>query len=94
VPGDSRVVRRVLWIAVPEVILHGALVGKVVAATAAQHVRPDPAKLRGLAGHPGDLIHGLPRELCLPLGDEQPGEIILVGREVPLDGAQLLAAAS
>ena len=39
VPGDARVVRRVLWIAVTEVILHGAqicpLVGQVVAATVA-----------------------------------------------------------
>jgi hypothetical protein len=30
VPGDARVVRRVLWIAVPEVILHGAQIGAPV----------------------------------------------------------------
>jgi hypothetical protein len=62
-PGDARVVRRVLWISVPEVILHGAQigapVGQVVAAAVPQHVRPDPAKPRGLAGHPDDVVHGL-----------------------------------
>src|SRR5262245_1055664 len=96
VPGDARVVLCVLWISMPEVILHraqiGALVSEAVAATVAQHVRPDPAKLRGLAGHPDDVVHGLARELRLPLGDEQPGEIVLAGGEVALDGAQLVAS--
>jgi hypothetical protein len=81
--GDARVVRRMLWIAVPEIILHGAqigsLVGQVVAATVAQHVRPDPSEFRRLAGHPDDVVHSLARELRLPLGDEEPGEICLRG---------------
>ena len=47
--SDTCVVRRMLRIAVPEVVLHGAQIGapigQVVAATVAQHVRPDPAKV-------------------------------------------------
>ena len=42
-PRDTRVVHRMLWIAVPEVILHGAqidaCVRKVVAARVPQHMR-------------------------------------------------------
>jgi len=57
----------------------------------AQHVRPDPAKLRRLIGHPDDVVHGLAGELRLPLGDEEPGKIVLAGGEVALDGAQLVA---
>jgi len=36
-------------------------------------------------------LTGLASELCLPLGHEQPGQIVLVGREVALDGAQFVA---
>jgi len=94
---DARVVRRVLWIPMPEVILHGAQigapVGQVVTATVAQHVRPDPSKLRPLTGKPNDVVHGLAGELRLLLGDEQPGQIVFAGGEVPLDRAQLVAAA-
>jgi hypothetical protein len=75
VAGNARVVRRVLWIAMPEVIVHGAqicaLVGQVVAATVAQHVRPDPAKLRRLAGDPDDVVHGLAGELRLHANCEE-----------------------
>ena len=95
-PSDARIVRRVLWIAVPEVILHGAqiraLVGQVVAATVAQHVRPDPAKLRRLARHPDDVVHGLAGELRLTLGDEEPGQIVLAGGEVAFKGAEFVAS--
>jgi hypothetical protein len=59
----------------PEVIVHGAqicaLVGQVVAATVAQHVRPDPAKLRRLAGDPDDVVHGLAGELRLHANCEE-----------------------
>jgi hypothetical protein len=96
VASDARVVRGVLWIAVPEVILHGAQigapVGQVVAAAVAKHVRPHPPQLGRLAGDPHDVVHGLAGELRLPLGDEQPGELVLAGGEVPLEGAQLVAS--
>ena len=41
--------------------------------------------------NPHDIIDGLAGELCLPLGDEQPGQIVLPGGEVALDRAQLIA---
>lgn len=48
--GNAGIVRRVLGVAVPEVVLHRpqirALVGEVVAAAIAQHVGPDAAELR------------------------------------------------
>ena len=54
---------RCAWVSVTEVILHraqvGALIGKVVAARMAQHVRPDAAELRLLASDPHDIIDGL-----------------------------------
>jgi len=39
----------------------------------------------------GYVVHGLARELRLPLGDEQPRQIVVAGGEVPLNGAQLVA---
>ena len=55
-PGNTGVVCRVLGISVTEVVLHraqvGALVGQVVAAGVAEHVRPDPPELCGLAQQP------------------------------------------
>ena len=57
----------------------------------AEHVGPDSAELRLLASHAHDVIDGLAGELCLPLGHEQPGQIVLPGGEVALDGAQLIA---
>jgi hypothetical protein len=67
----------VLGIAVAKVILHRAqirtLVGQVVAAGMAQHVRPDVPELYSLASDPHDIIDGLAGELCLPLGHKQPG---------------------
>src|SRR5262245_18988115 len=63
-----------------EVVLHGAqigaLIGKVVAARVPEHVRPDPAELRLLSRQPDDVVDGLPGELGLPLGDEQPGQAV------------------
>ncbi len=71
-PGDPSVMGGVLGITVPEVVLHGAqigaLVGQVVAARMAQHVRPDATELCSLASDPHDIIDGLAGELCLPLG--------------------------
>ena len=57
----------------------------------AQHVRPDATELCGLASDPHDIIDGLAGELCLPLGHEQPGQLVLPGGEVALDRAQLIA---
>jgi len=74
-PGNTSVMSGVLGISVTEVVLHGAqvgaLVGQVVAAGVAQHVRPDAPELCGLAGNAHDIIDGLAGELCLPLGHEQ-----------------------
>jgi len=95
VPGNPGVVGCVLGIAVAEVVLHspqiGALVGQVVAAGVAEHVRPDAPELRSLASDPHDIIDGLAGEPCLALGHEQPGQIVLAGGEVALDRAQLVA---
>jgi hypothetical protein len=50
----------VLRLAVPKVVLHGAqiraLVGKVVAAGVAEHVRPDATALRLRANQPDDIV--------------------------------------
>ena len=58
----------VLGIAVAKVILHrtqiGALIGQVVAAGVAEHVRPDATELCGLASDPHDIIDGLAGELA------------------------------
>jgi hypothetical protein len=66
-----------------EVILHrpqiSALIGQVVAAGVPEHVGPDAPELCGLASEPHDIIDGLAGELCLPLGHEQPGQIVLPG---------------
>ena len=55
--GNAGVIGRVLGISVAEVVLHGAqigaLVGQVVAAGVAQHVRPDAPELCSLASDPG-----------------------------------------
>jgi hypothetical protein len=62
-PGNAGVMRRVLGISVAEVILHrsqiSALIGQVVAAGMAQHVRPDAPELCGLASDPHDIMDGL-----------------------------------
>jgi hypothetical protein len=94
-PGNTGVMNGVLGISVTKVILHrpqiSALVGQVVAAGVAEHVRPDAPELCGLSSDPHDKIDGLPGELCLPLGHEQPGQIVLPGGEVALDGAEFVA---
>ncbi|MFZ0854361.1 MAG: hypothetical protein WAO08_34830 [Hyphomicrobiaceae bacterium] len=86
--GNAGVMGRALGISVAEIVLHGAeigpLVGKVIAAAAAEHVRPDAPELRGLASDPHDIVDGLAGELCLPLGHKQPGQIVLPGGEVAL----------
>ena len=83
-PGNAAVMGCVLGIAVAQIVLHGpqvrALVGQIVAAGVAEHVRPDPPELRGLASDPHDIIHGLAGELCLPLGHEQPRQVVSMGR--------------
>ena len=83
-PGNTGVMGGMLGIAVAEVVLHGsevgALVGKVIAAGMAEHVGPDPAELRLLAGHAHDVVDGLASELCAALGHEQPGQVVSMGR--------------
>jgi hypothetical protein len=68
------------------------LSSQVVAAAVAQHMRPHAPQLRRLAGDPDHVVHGLAGELRLPLGDEQPREVVFSGGEVPLEGAQLVAS--
>jgi len=65
------------------------LVGQAIAAGVAEHVRPDAAQLRLLAGN--DVVDGLAGELCLPLGHKQPEQIVLPGSKVALDGAEFIA---
>ena len=69
----------------------GALVGQIVSATVAQHVRPHSAQLGVLAGDPTDVIDRLPGELGVAFGDEQPRQAVLTGGEIALDGTQLVA---
>ena len=83
-PGNPGVMGGVLGIAVTEVVLHGAQVGALVdqmAAGVPEHVGPDATELCGLASDPHDMIDSLVGELCLPLGHEQPGQIVLPGGE-------------
>jgi hypothetical protein len=63
-----------------------------VAAGMAEHVGPNSAKLRLLAGHAHDVVDGLASELCAALGHEQPGQIVLPGSKVALDGAEFVAS--
>jgi hypothetical protein len=76
-PRNPGVMAGVLGIAVAEVILHrtqiGTLVGEVITAGVAQHMRPDAPELCSLASNPHNIIDGLAGELCLSLGHEQPG---------------------
>ena len=83
-PGNPGVIGRVLGIAVTQVVLHcaqvGALIGQVVAAGMAEHVRPDAPELCGLASDPHDIIDGLAGELCLPLARVRPRPVTSPGR--------------
>jgi len=54
-------------------------------------VRPDAPEHCGLASDAHDIIDGLAGELCLPLGNEQPRQVVFPGGEIALDGAQLIA---
>jgi hypothetical protein len=85
-PGNAGVMGGVLGISVTEVILHrpqiSALIGQVVVAGVAEHVRPHAPELCSLASDPHDIIDGLADELCVPLGHEQPRQIVLPGGEV------------
>src|SRR5262245_19882767 len=93
--GNAGVMGGMLRITVPQVILHGAqiraLVGQVIAAGVAQHVRPDPAELGLLAGEPDNVVDGLAGQLGLTLGQEQPRQVVGAGGKVALNGAQLVA---
>ena len=94
-PRHPGAVRGVFGVAVPKVVLHGAqigaFVGEVVATGVAEHVRPDAAELRLFSRQPDDVVDGLPGELGLTLGDEQPWQAVLPGGQVALDGAELVA---
>jgi hypothetical protein len=68
------------------------VVGEVVAAGVPKHVRPNAAELCGLASNPHDVVDGPAGKLCLPLGHEQPGQVVLAGGEVALNGAQLVTS--
>ena len=54
-------------------------------------MRPNSAELRGLAGNPDDVVHGLTGQLRLAFGDEKPRQLVLSGGQVSLDGAELVA---
>ena len=74
-PSKPRVVRRVLGIAVAQVVLQspqiGALVGEVVSAAVPEHMGPDPAELGFPTGKPDNVVDGLAGQLGL----KQPGQI-------------------
>lgn len=44
------------------------------------------------AGDPDNVVHGLPCERQLTLGDEEPGQCIVPAREPALDSPQLVAS--
>ena len=62
-PGNPGVMGGMLWIAMAQVVLHGAqigaLVGQVVATGMAEHMWRDPVELRLLAGKAHDVVDGL-----------------------------------
>jgi hypothetical protein len=64
-PGNRGVMSGVLGISVTQVVLHGAqvgaLIGQVVAARMAQHVRPDATELRGLVSNPHGIVKSCAR---------------------------------
>ena len=78
-----------------QVVLHcapiGALVGQVVATGMAEHMWRDPVELRLLAGKAHDVVDGLAGELCLALGDKQPGQAVFLGGKVAFAGPELVA---
>ena len=82
-PGNTGVMRRVLGIAMAEIVLHRAqihaLVGQVIAAGVAQHVGPDTAELRLLAGQAQHVVDGLAGQLGLTFGQEYPRQIVGAG---------------
>jgi hypothetical protein len=96
IPGNTGVMGDMLGISVAEVVLHrpqiSALVGEIIAAAVTQHVGPNPAQFCLLAGKADDVVYGLAGELCLPLRHEQPGQVVLAGGEVALNGAQLVTS--
>ena len=94
-PGNPGVVGGMLGIAMAKVVLHGAqigaLVGEVVATGVAEHMWRDPGELRLLAGKTHDVVDGMAGELCLALGDKQPGQAVFPGGKVAFDGPELVA---
>ena len=93
--GRSGVVGGVAWVAVAEVVLDQAqvvaAVGQREAAGVAQHVGPDAAEAGALADAPEQVVHRLARHGLAPLGDEEPGQIVVAHGQPALDGAQLVA---
>jgi hypothetical protein len=88
VPGDAGVVRRVLGVAVAEVVPHrpqiSAFNGEVAAAGVPEHMGPDAPELCGVASDPHDIVDRLAGELRLPLGNEQPSQVVHTGGEAAL----------
>ena len=72
----------------PEVV---TLIAQRIASAVAQHVRPDAAETRPLAGFPDEVIDGLARHRLPTLGDEQPRQLVVALREIALNSAELVA---
>jgi len=57
----------------------------------AQHVGPHPSETGALAGSADQVVDRLPRHGLASFGDEQPSQVVVAGREVPLDRPELVA---
>src|SRR5208283_4136413 len=92
--GGLRVVDGVPGIAVPEVVLDEAQVVPLVSEREAtgvpQRVRVGARQAGTLRCHRNQVIHSLPGERLITLGDEQPGQRIGARSKVSLDGAQFV----
>jgi hypothetical protein len=73
--------RRVLGVAVPEVVLHRTkirtLIGQIVAARVPKDVGPDPSKPSFLPSQSHDVVDGLASHELAALGYKQPRKFVL-----------------
>lgn len=79
-----------------EVVLNdpqiAALVCQGETAGVAKHMWINTLESGTGAGGPNNVVHGLPCERHLTLGDEEPGQCIVPAREPALDSPQLVAS--
>jgi len=93
--GDAGVVDGVLGVAVAEVVLDKAKIvasiGQREVAGMPQHVGMDGRKTGARRRNGDEVIYGLTGDWLAAFGEEQLGSATALGRQVALDGAQLVA---